>query len=64
MMCVKLPKSVLVVFYLLEQVANFFRELKASGLITLRHVSSWRSVVRFALDKAASYRRMSSSDSA
>jgi hypothetical protein len=28
-------------------------------LITLNRVSSWRSVVRFALDKAASYRRMS-----
>ena len=65
MVCVKLPKSVLVLFHLFRaKKLPFFSRLKASGLITLSRDSSWRSIVRFALDKAASYRRMSSSDSA
>lgn len=61
MVCVKLPKTVLVLFHL-------FRATKLPIFPGIDHplnrVSSWRSVVRFALDKAASYRRMSSSDSA
>ena len=62
MVCVKLPRSVLVGFHLFRATKlPKFQGLKVvnSGLITLPCVSSWCSVVRFVLDKAASYRRIS-----
>jgi hypothetical protein len=57
MVCVKLPKSVLVVFHLCRatKLPSFFR-LKIKRVLTLNSVSSWCSVVRLLeWDKAASY---------
>jgi hypothetical protein len=49
MVCVKLPRSVLVVFHLFRATKlPFFAGIEVEiGLITLNRVSSWRSVVRF-----------------
>jgi hypothetical protein len=63
MVCVKLPKSVLVLFHSYE-VSNFSK-LKGKRIDHIDSRLLLALVVRcFALDKAASYRRMSNSDSA
>jgi hypothetical protein len=53
MVCVKLPKSVLGLFHLLEQRSCHFLGLKFRQIITLSRVSSWRLIVPFAFGQGS-----------